>query len=134
MTRNIPFRELRQYLQDLGFTELVQPTHFRFDHSPSGSILILRPYLPGQTVSEFDLAVVRKTLVERGVVEEAALEHFLEKAAVTGQDTLDFLYRVFFAVCELGGAVKGIRVRSARSPWLPEDQGFHFMGALDDLM
>lgn len=83
-------------------------------------------------MSELDLAVVRKTLVERGVLEEAAFEDFLQKAAV--KDQLDYLYRVFFAVCELGGAIKGISVTSTRFPWLPEDRDFHFKGALDDLI
>ncbi len=132
MTRTIPYRELRQFLLGLGCTELAQRDHFRFDHHQSGTILVFRHYFPGETVRDLDLANIRKTLVERGVVEERSFDDFLEKA--NGQDDLGQLYRVFFAVCELGEAIKGKQVTTfSRSAWLPYDADFHRLGALDDL-
>jgi hypothetical protein len=134
MTRKISFRKLREYLQGLGFTESSEPTHFWFDHPTSGSVVMLHRYQPGETVRELDLAAVQKTIVEKGVVEEASFADFLQNAAVGDQDELESLYRIYFAICELGEALKGTRVTSSHSPWLPYDPDFHRIGALDDLM
>jgi hypothetical protein len=134
MTRKISFGKLREYLQGLGFTESTESTHFRFDHPPSGAVVMLRRYQPGETVRELDLADVQKTIVENGIVDEASFEHFLQNAAVGDQDELEYFYRIYFAVCELGEALRGRRVTSSHSPWLPYDPDFHRIGALDDLM
>lgn len=80
MNRQITFNELRQLLTRLDFSEVTQRTHVRFEHDASGAVVILRPYRSTEIVTPIHLAVVRRTLVEKGLIEAESFERFLQKA------------------------------------------------------
>lgn len=77
MTSKITFAELCQLFDGLSFERIMQPTHVLFEHVPSGTKVVLRPYRPRQLVNLTDLAVVRKTLDERGMMSADSFEHLL---------------------------------------------------------
>jgi hypothetical protein len=134
MTSNVPFRELQRYLKRIGFKKSTEERdHFRFEHPSSGSVLVLRSYLPGETVSELDLKEVGKLAVERGAVDEDSFEEFLRQSLSNGQDELPRLYRIFFAGFELAESILEHRVTFA-PPWLPYTPEFHFQSALASLV
>jgi hypothetical protein len=76
----IPFNFLRKVLLDLGFVETVVPgPYLLFEHSASGTLLPFRAYQPGDSVSWADLAMTRKLLDERGLMEEEEFEALSHK-------------------------------------------------------
>ncbi|HYV36389.1 MAG TPA: hypothetical protein VE988_11830 [Gemmataceae bacterium] len=78
----ITFGELRDLLLDVGFSELPQEQdRLRFEHPVSGTILLFRPHDPHEAVSHRDMVVVRRQLVDNGLMEGAGFDRFLEKAS-----------------------------------------------------
>jgi hypothetical protein len=82
MRRNgIRFEDLRLLLLELGFREAAMDSnHFRFAHSVTGTVLLFRMYRANEVVSDRDILVVRRQLVDNGFIELAAFDRFLEKA------------------------------------------------------
>ncbi len=80
MERKISFAELRQFLERLGFTETVHPTHVVFEHLASDSLLVFRRYRARDAVSPANLVTVRKLLDERGLVEADEFDNRWRKA------------------------------------------------------
>jgi hypothetical protein len=79
----IRFDCVRKLLLDLGFVETVVPgPYLLFEHSPSGTLLPYRAYQPGDSVSWADLAMSRRLLDERGLMDEEEFEALLHKALV----------------------------------------------------
>ncbi len=82
MTKNgVTFAELRNLLVDLGFSECVEPARIAFTYSPTGTYLLLRTYAAKERVSDRDLLVVRRQLLENGLIEPATLDRLLHKAS-----------------------------------------------------
>lgn len=77
----ITYHELRELLIDLGFTETMEKTRSRFIYAPTGTFLLFRFYGPKEVVSDRDLFVVRRQLVDNGLIEEAALDQFFQKVS-----------------------------------------------------
>src|SRR5262245_29517790 len=46
MTRKITFADLCRLLESMEFERITQPTHVLFEHHPSNTMLVLRPYKP----------------------------------------------------------------------------------------
>jgi hypothetical protein len=75
MNKTLPFGQLDQLLQRLGFEKTVLPTfQLVYQHQPSNTILYFRAYQPDEAVSPTDLAVARKYLTERGLMEARAFD------------------------------------------------------------
>ena len=51
MTNRIKFRELRQLLLDVGFTEVSTPEAALFGHRASDTLFVFRPYKPNEPVA-----------------------------------------------------------------------------------
>jgi predicted RNA binding protein YcfA (HicA-like mRNA interferase family) len=82
MNKTVAFATLDSFLRRLGFTATtVAGSHLRYEHAPSGTVLVLREYHPTDPVTWADLTVVRRFLLERGLVEEEAFERLLQEPA-----------------------------------------------------
>jgi hypothetical protein len=80
-TARVTFGELRALLLHLGFTESV-PQHDRcqFAHPVTGTVLLFRPHRADATVGQRDMLVVRRQLVDNGLIDASAFQHFLQQA------------------------------------------------------
>ncbi len=78
----IAFGELRELLLEVGFSESPQERdRLRFEHPVTATILLFRPYDSDEAVSHRDMVVVRRQLVDNGLIEGAAFDRFLERAS-----------------------------------------------------
>jgi hypothetical protein len=78
----IPFAELRDLLLEVGFAECPQEQgRLRFEHPVTGTILLFRTYRSGEMVNQRDMAVVRRQLVDNGLIEGPAFDRFLKRAS-----------------------------------------------------
>lgn len=78
----ITFGELRDLLVEVGFLECPhEQSRLRFEHPKTGTILLFRSYDSNDGVNQRELAVVRRQLVDNGLIEGAAFDRFLEKAS-----------------------------------------------------
>jgi hypothetical protein len=83
MNKKVRFRQLRQFLLDLGFSESRLPTSaLVFAHEPSDTLLFYHPYEPDGPVNPGDLATTRRFLDERGLLATDEFEQALHKAPV----------------------------------------------------
>ena len=82
MSKPVPFAALDNLLRRLGFAETAVPgSHVRYEHTPSGTVLVLRAHRPGELASWSDTTVVRRFLVEKGLIEGDAFERLLQEEA-----------------------------------------------------
>ena len=82
MRRNgITFDELREFLLALGCSTVEEKQRTTVAHPIVGTFLFLRPYRSKETVSARDMLVVRRQLVDNGLIESSAFEQFLQKAS-----------------------------------------------------
>ena len=79
MNRKITFAELCRLLENMNFSQIIQPTHVLFEHAASDTKVVLRPYESRDVVNPIDLAKVRKALDERGLMAADAFEHFTRR-------------------------------------------------------
>jgi len=78
----ITFGELRDLLRELGFSEASQqPNLIRFEHPVTGTVLLFRAYESKETVSDREIVVVRRQLIDNGLIETPAFDRFLESAS-----------------------------------------------------
>lgn len=78
----ITFGELRELLLEVGFSESPQePNRLQFEHPVTGTILLFRPHDCDEAVSRRDMVVVRRQLVDNGLIDGAAFDRFLERAS-----------------------------------------------------
>lgn len=77
----IGFAELRELLLALGFCEMAEKTRLRFTHPTVGTVLLFRPHAPKEIVSARDMLVVRRQLVDNGLIESSAFDEFLQQAS-----------------------------------------------------
>jgi hypothetical protein len=79
------FGTLRQVLLDLGFRTRTLPAgHIRFDHAPSDTLVILRPYKDDDTVDQGNLIGVRRLLDEKGVIDRDKFDELLRERSLAG--------------------------------------------------
>ena len=76
----IPFAYLRQLLLNLGLTPTKRGKFWYFEHAPSKTLLVYRPYRSRERVTQKDLQVTRHDLDWNGVLEEQAFDDLLKKA------------------------------------------------------
>jgi hypothetical protein len=81
MTRSsqIPFVELRRFLNGLGFKDKRADAAWVFHHSKEG-LIVFRLYGDTAAVDEGDLRSTRRFLDMRGVVEAEDFDAFLQRA------------------------------------------------------
>jgi hypothetical protein len=78
----ITFEELRELLLDLGFSESSQPPNrIRFEHPATGTVLLFRAFDSNETVNDPEIVVVRRQLLDNGLIEAPVFERFLERAS-----------------------------------------------------
>jgi len=78
----ITFGELRELLREVGFSESAQqPNRIRFEHPATSTVLLFRVYDSSETVNDREMVVVRRQLVDNGLIEGAAFDRFLERAS-----------------------------------------------------
>lgn len=73
---NITFAELRSLLKDLGFRATDSTT---FEHPKTKTVLLFREQASKDLVSERDMVVVRRQLVDNGLIDVSAFERFLHQ-------------------------------------------------------
>ena len=79
---DITFGELRDLLLEVGFSECPREQgRLRFEHPVIDTVLLFRPYRASEVVNQRDMAVVRRQLVDNGLIEGAAFDRFLERAS-----------------------------------------------------
>ncbi len=76
----IAFDELRQVLLDLGFTQSKRGKFWFFEHTPSETTFLFRPYRLREKVTLVDLQSTRRHLDLRGVLDEHAFDSQFKKA------------------------------------------------------
>jgi hypothetical protein len=83
MRRNgITFDELRDLLLELGFSQSSQePNRARFEHPGTGTVLLFRTHHAEETVNDREMVVVRRQLVDNGLIEAPAFDRFLQRAS-----------------------------------------------------
>jgi hypothetical protein len=78
----ITFSELRELLLELGFCELPQaPNRIRFEHPMTGTVLLFRAHESKDRMTEREMLVVRRQLVDNGLIEGSAFDRFLQRAS-----------------------------------------------------
>ncbi len=77
---SITFAELRQFLLDLGFTAVKRGKSWFFEHAPSETAFLFRPYRATKKVSLIDVQSTRRHLDLRGVLKEQAFDDRWRKA------------------------------------------------------
>ena len=77
MRKKPTFAKLSHLLKELGFQTTRGARHVLFQHTPSDTLIVLKPYHPARSVHPTDLAVVRTMLDQRGLMEQAAFERAL---------------------------------------------------------
>jgi hypothetical protein len=81
MAATLTFARLDSYLAGLGFhVKPVEDSHVAYRHPASGAVIVLRPHRASDKVSQSVWVVVRRTLVENGLVEPESLEEWLLKS------------------------------------------------------
>ncbi len=88
MADKLTFGTVHRLLSDLGFvrTTGTKPRpHVLFEHKPSDTVLVIRPHSDDEPVDRMTLAVVRKWLDEKGLLEGSAFEDALREAAADGK-------------------------------------------------
>jgi len=76
----ISFAELRQFLLALGFTLCKRGKFWFFEHAPSETTFLYRPYRAREKVTLVDIDSTRRHLDWRGVLDERAFDNLLKQA------------------------------------------------------
>jgi hypothetical protein len=74
------FADLREFLAGLGFKQSRRGKFWSFEHGPSETTLLYRPYRVRERVTLLDLHRTRQDLDLRGVLEEEEFDDLLKKA------------------------------------------------------
>jgi hypothetical protein len=76
----ISFAEFRQFLLDLGFTAVRRGNAWFFEHSPSETAFLFRPYRATEKVTLVDFQSTRRHLDLRGLLDEREFDDRFRKA------------------------------------------------------
>jgi predicted RNA binding protein YcfA (HicA-like mRNA interferase family) len=80
VTDHLTFETLQATLSKLGFIKGPAPSgHALFEHPASGTKIILGAHLPGEPLSQLDLARVRRPLIENGFMDAREFERLVSK-------------------------------------------------------
>jgi hypothetical protein len=77
---DVRFSQLQAFLERLGFSGARNKRGWRFEHGPSETIFVLRPYRRTERVFMPDLYGIRWQLDGRGLLSEQAFDESLTKA------------------------------------------------------
>jgi hypothetical protein len=78
----VTFAELRELLLELGFAESIpHANRLRFEYPATGTVLLFPAHDGSDPVGDRDLVVIRRQLVDNGLIEARALDRFLERAS-----------------------------------------------------
>ena len=76
--KRISYGDIGQLLEAEGFqATATKETHLRFDHAPSQAALILPRQRPTVVASTMDLHLVRRTLIDFGVMSEEDFDRWV---------------------------------------------------------
>jgi hypothetical protein len=75
----VRFGQLRSFLESLGFHAEREKAGWRFEHAPSGTVLLFRPYRANDFVYAMHLFQVRSALDWNGLVAAEAFDDSLTK-------------------------------------------------------
>lgn len=78
---SIRFSQLRRILEKIGFSEIRQKKRRRFEHSPSETIFLFRPYRSTDVVFPHDLVQVKSQLDWRGLLTPEDFDSMTKKPA-----------------------------------------------------
>ena len=78
------FATLRHILQDLGFTMQADEKRVRFDHAPSKTWFLYRPFADDEEVPPIDLVAARYMLDMKGLLPRDEFEEQLRRNLVAG--------------------------------------------------
>jgi predicted RNA binding protein YcfA (HicA-like mRNA interferase family) len=85
MNDTITFAALDEVLQSLGFVLTRVPgSHVAYEHPASGAALLLRDHEGREAVGPASLVVVRRTLVDNGLIDRTRLEGLLRQHSLAG--------------------------------------------------
>jgi hypothetical protein len=90
----ITFSQLRRLLLDLHFDESRADSYWRFEHPPSETVFVVRPYTSSDNITMQDLASTRTHLDWRGLLSADAFDDLLmrrrrdEKGPIRSLDKL----------------------------------------------
>ena len=76
---DVPFAQLRSFLEGMGFSVLRLTKGWRFEHQPSETIFLFRSYRAADRVYAHDLLRVRSHLDLRGMLSEKAFDDSMSK-------------------------------------------------------
>ncbi len=78
---DVTFSELRELLLELGFCESVQdPDRVRFEQPSTGTVQLFRAHESRDKLTDRELLVVRRQLVDNGLIEASVFDRFLQRA------------------------------------------------------
>jgi hypothetical protein len=77
---SVSFAQLRRLLVDLHFNESRTDSYWRFEHTPSETVFVFRPYASSDNVTVQDLASTRTHLDWRGLLSANAFDDLMMKA------------------------------------------------------
>jgi hypothetical protein len=81
-TSDLSFSHLRRFLLDLDFSERTgSSAQIIFEHRPSDTLFIFRPYDANEKVHWPDVISVRKQLDERGLLAADSFDQILRKTS-----------------------------------------------------
>jgi hypothetical protein len=76
---DVPFVQLRSFLEGMGFHVVRLKKGWRFEHKPSGTIFLFRSYREADRVYAHDLLRVRSHLDLRGMLSVQAFDESMSK-------------------------------------------------------
>lgn len=76
---DVPFAQLRSFLEEMGFRADRLKKGWRFEHVGSGAVFLFRSYRPTDPVYARDVLRVRSHLDLRGMVSEKAFDESMSK-------------------------------------------------------
>jgi len=83
MNKGITFAKLDQFLQSLGFAvNRVPASHILYEHAASGAALGLRLFKAEELVDPGTLAVVRRTLIDNGLIDRERWDNLLRERSL----------------------------------------------------
>jgi predicted RNA binding protein YcfA (HicA-like mRNA interferase family) len=83
MNNGLTFAKLDQLLRSLGFAVTHVPTsHNLYEHTASGAALVLRLFDAEEMVGPGTLAVVRRTLIDNGLIDRARWDDLLRERSL----------------------------------------------------
>jgi len=87
MLKTRKYRELREYLEGLGFIhQFVEGSHRSFTHAKSGTVFLFGGFaIDDAPVRAEDLISVRRHLVDNGIVSEQEFATFLKRGMKPGR-------------------------------------------------